>query len=154
MATHSSTLSWKIPWTEQPCRLQSMGSQSRTRLSSFTSRTLMDPIRSMELLFLCSLCLFPPHFFIVPDKCHSPLPTTSLTRLLQALLGIGDPSVNRQTQSMPSWILWFHHKRDPNTSFSHMHIHMGRPSCHISALALTVIPTGVSVALFCQTMPS
>ena len=27
MATHSSTLAWKIPWTEKPCRLQSMGSQ-------------------------------------------------------------------------------------------------------------------------------
>ena len=26
MATHSSTLAWKIPWTEQPGRLQSMGS--------------------------------------------------------------------------------------------------------------------------------
>ena len=24
MATHSSTLSWKIPWTEEPGRLQSM----------------------------------------------------------------------------------------------------------------------------------
>ena len=27
MATHSSTLAWKIPWTEQPGGLQSMGSQ-------------------------------------------------------------------------------------------------------------------------------
>ena len=27
MATHSSTLAWKIPRTEEPCRLQSMGSQ-------------------------------------------------------------------------------------------------------------------------------
>ena len=26
-ATHSSTLAWKIPWTEEPGRLQSMGSQ-------------------------------------------------------------------------------------------------------------------------------
>ena len=26
MATHSSTLDWKIPWTEEPGRLQSMGS--------------------------------------------------------------------------------------------------------------------------------
>ena len=26
MATHSSTLAWKIPWTEKPGRLQSMGS--------------------------------------------------------------------------------------------------------------------------------
>ena len=27
MATHSSTLAWKIPWTEECSRLQSMGSQ-------------------------------------------------------------------------------------------------------------------------------
>ena len=27
MTTHSSTLAWKIPWTEKPGRLQSMGSQ-------------------------------------------------------------------------------------------------------------------------------
>ena len=27
MATYSSTLSWEIPWTEEPDRLQSMGSQ-------------------------------------------------------------------------------------------------------------------------------
>ena len=27
MATHSSVLAWRIPWTEQPGRLQSMGSQ-------------------------------------------------------------------------------------------------------------------------------
>ena len=26
MATHCSTLAWKIPWTEEPGRLQSMGS--------------------------------------------------------------------------------------------------------------------------------
>ena len=27
MATHSSTLAWKIPWTEEPGRLRSMGSE-------------------------------------------------------------------------------------------------------------------------------
>ena len=27
MATHSSTFVWEIPWTEEPGRLQSMGSQ-------------------------------------------------------------------------------------------------------------------------------
>ena len=27
MAPHFSTLAWKIPWTEEPCRLQSMVSQ-------------------------------------------------------------------------------------------------------------------------------
>ena len=28
MATHSSILAWRIPWTEEPGRLQSTGSQS------------------------------------------------------------------------------------------------------------------------------
>ena len=36
MAAHSSILAWKIPWTAEPGRLPSMGSQSRTRLSDFT----------------------------------------------------------------------------------------------------------------------
>ena len=30
MAIHSRTIAWKIPWTEEPGRIQSMGSQSRT----------------------------------------------------------------------------------------------------------------------------
>ena len=30
MATHSSILSWRIPWTEEPGGLQSMGLQSQT----------------------------------------------------------------------------------------------------------------------------
>ena len=35
MATYSGSLAWKIPWTEEPGRLQSMGSQkSQTQLSS------------------------------------------------------------------------------------------------------------------------
>ena len=37
MVPHSSTLAWKIPWTEEPGRLQSMGvARSHTRLSDFT----------------------------------------------------------------------------------------------------------------------
>ena len=36
MATHSSTLAWKIPWMEEPGRLQSMGLLSRAQLSHFT----------------------------------------------------------------------------------------------------------------------
>ena len=36
MATHTSILAWKISLTEEPGRLQSMGSLSRTRLSDFT----------------------------------------------------------------------------------------------------------------------
>ena len=30
MACHFSILAWRIPWTEEPPRLQSIGSQSRT----------------------------------------------------------------------------------------------------------------------------
>ena len=33
MATHCSILAWRIPWTGEPGRLQSMGLQSQTRLS-------------------------------------------------------------------------------------------------------------------------
>ena len=36
MATHASILAWRIPWTEEPGRLQSTGSQSQIRLSDFT----------------------------------------------------------------------------------------------------------------------
>ena len=32
--THFSILAWKIPWTEEPGGLQSMGSQSQTQLSN------------------------------------------------------------------------------------------------------------------------
>ena len=33
MATHASILAWRIPWTEEPGGLQSMGLQNGTRLS-------------------------------------------------------------------------------------------------------------------------
>ena len=37
MTPHSSTLAWKIPWTEEPGGLQSMGvAEGRTRLNDFT----------------------------------------------------------------------------------------------------------------------
>ena len=36
MATHSSILAWRIPWTEEPARLQSMGfTKSQTQHSNF-----------------------------------------------------------------------------------------------------------------------
>ena len=37
MAPHSSTLAWKMPWTEEPGKLWSMGvAEGQTRLSNFT----------------------------------------------------------------------------------------------------------------------
>ena len=38
MATHFRILAWKIPWTEEPGRLQSMGSQ-RVRCDPVTEQT-------------------------------------------------------------------------------------------------------------------
>ena len=41
MATHSSILAWRIPWTEEPGRLQSIGlqeSDTTERLSTYTHK--------------------------------------------------------------------------------------------------------------------
>ena len=49
MATHSSILAWKIPWTEEPGRLQSMGLQSRARLRDFTFTCTFKGLRAWPL---------------------------------------------------------------------------------------------------------
>ena len=46
IVTHSSILAWKIPWTEEPGRLQSMGSQ----------RVGHNWVNSLSLSFLCFQC--------------------------------------------------------------------------------------------------
>ena len=53
MATHFSTLAWKIPWAEEPDRLQSMGLQ-RVRPDGATSRTSLKEV-SMKILDLLLL---------------------------------------------------------------------------------------------------
>ena len=42
MATHSSILAWRIPWTEEAGRLQSMGPQSQTQLSTTQYKNVPD----------------------------------------------------------------------------------------------------------------
>ena len=42
MATHSSILDWKIPWTEEPGGLQSMGSQ----------RVILDRVTNAQSVFM------------------------------------------------------------------------------------------------------
>ena len=37
MATHSSVLAWRIPWTEEPDGLPSMGSHNQTQLKRLSS---------------------------------------------------------------------------------------------------------------------
>ena len=46
VATHSSILAWKIPWTEEPGKLQSMGSQqldTTERLNVHARLTVPSP---------------------------------------------------------------------------------------------------------------
>ena len=56
IATHSSTLAWKIPWTEEPGRLQSMGSQ-RVGHDSVTSLSLFKSFMVSGLMFKTSIHL-------------------------------------------------------------------------------------------------
>ena len=51
MAPHSSTVAWKIPWMEEPGRLQSMGSQSRTRPKRLSSISSSNGTSTAELLW-------------------------------------------------------------------------------------------------------
>ena len=48
-ATHSNTLAWKIPRMEEHGRLQSMRSQSWTRLSDFTFTMIDKPLKCTEI---------------------------------------------------------------------------------------------------------
>ena len=65
MATHSSTLAWKVPWTEEPGGLQSMGLQ-RVRHDSVTEHAyihvlvwgLIEYTKPLLLLFLAFLIIF------------------------------------------------------------------------------------------------
>ena len=51
MATHSSILAWKIPWTEEPGGLQSMGSP-RVRHNLATEQQEQQPLREVKTLLL------------------------------------------------------------------------------------------------------
>ena len=99
MATHSSFLAWRIPWTEEPGQLQSMGSQ-RVRhnwsnlacmhsstscilgslpmsdwpavpahLSSFSLSLFCPPQGTLKPSFL-STSIFPSLFFVINWKAH------------------------------------------------------------------------------------
>ena len=49
MAIHSTTLAWKIPWTEEPGRLQSMGSQRVGHIFTYSCINIL-------------ICYFEMHF--------------------------------------------------------------------------------------------
>ena len=76
MATHSSTLAWKIPWVEEPHRLQSMGSQ---RVGHNWATSLSFCVMPVELglkskqnfreAVLCPVNQVKPEIFIAASFC-------------------------------------------------------------------------------------
>ena len=86
MAPHSSTLAWKIPWTEEPGRLQFTGSH-RVRHNWVTSLSLsLSPLPLASVLYsalfkassdnpFCLFCIFFPwewSWSLPPVQCHEP----------------------------------------------------------------------------------
>ena len=51
MATHSSLLAWRIPWTEEPGGLQSTGSQSGT-IEGLSTRSSIHHFHIIPCVFL------------------------------------------------------------------------------------------------------
>ena len=55
MATHSSTLAWKMPWMEEPGRLQSMGLQ---RVIHDQATSFLTEEKTVSVLcFICQNCI-------------------------------------------------------------------------------------------------
>ena len=60
MATHSSILAWRIPWTEEPSGLQSMGSQESDMTEATEHKTLFSSLVVFHFLAIrvvLSACL-------------------------------------------------------------------------------------------------
>ena len=54
VATHSSILAWRIPWTEEPGQLWAMGSQSQTRLKWLSTLGVQVKNAEIELTWWAS----------------------------------------------------------------------------------------------------
>ena len=102
MATHSSTLAWKIPWMEEPGKLQSMVSQSQTQLSNFTGSHLGP---HGVLSALCSAWVLVSHLFYTSVQFSS---------VAQSCPTLCDP-MNRSTPGLP-----VHHQL-PEFTQTHAH---------------------------------
>ena len=75
LATHSSILAWRIPWTEEPGRLESVGSQkNQTQLGDWTTKTNWITVLHLLLLYskvmqvyMCVyICMFIFFFIFFP----------------------------------------------------------------------------------------
>ena len=74
MATHSSTLAWRIPWTEEPVRLQSMGLQSVRHncvTNSFSKSFECIAFASKSTIIQCLLLRYNQSYFLFFFSQHS-----------------------------------------------------------------------------------
>ena len=79
MATHSSTLAWKIPWREQPGKQQTVHgvTKSQTLLSNFTFFPSLSSVQFSSVHFSCSVVsdsLRPHEPQHARPPCPSPTP--------------------------------------------------------------------------------
>ena len=111
MAIHSSTLEWKIPWTEEPGRLQSMGSQ-RVGHDWTTSLSLSwDQQLCLLRVFLCHLSL-PPHLqrqstdwrhFCCAYSCVNSQNPTPLSASFRTIFALPWGECRSQWAHLPLW---------------------------------------------------
>ena len=97
IATHSSTLAWKIPWMEESHRLQSMGAaKSQTRLRDFASlrSLLFNTLYRFAITFLprsdhllISWLQSPSTIISEPKKRKSVTASTFSLSVCQAIVG-------------------------------------------------------------------
>ena len=109
MATHSSILAWRFPWTEKPGRLQSMGSQRAGQ--DWATNTFFHtwfPSLVWRVLLLC----YAKSLQLCPTLCNpmdcSP-PGSSVQRVLQGrILGwVAIPSSRRSFQPRDETCVWW-----------------------------------------------
>ena len=86
MAAHSSVLAWRIPWTEEPSRLQSMGHKLSDRTEQLNH--LHHIIISLYLIFLSLLLVFAVSSWKIEEEARSTPTFFSLT-FLQGISRLG-----------------------------------------------------------------
>ena len=79
MATHSNILAWRVPWTEKPGRLQSIGWHSRTQLKRLTTHA--------ELVEKIALALRTNAVSLVAQLCPTLCDPRDVTRQVPLSMG-------------------------------------------------------------------
>ena len=110
MATHSSTLAWKIPWTKEPGRLQSMGSQRDghdwTTSLYLTSDIIFNFCDLYALIWYMSRLLYQPHKVVwelteITYKVPSTIPSIKCVQK-----SINHKSSQKEEEKLMSYMVW------------------------------------------------